>query len=323
MNSSLAWRETFYTRSLDPVEPGVVVNDNLNRQYFTMQAQAVGPVFNRVWNTPDNGYAEKFKHTIEPVFTVQRTSAIDEELASRIVPTDASDYTVGGNDKPELRHQQPLLRQAQGGSRDGERRPGVPDRLALAVLLHEQRGVAVRRQLSDRHRERRRATSRPSGSMSVRSRPSAPRARFARSSTAATSSCVRCPSNSTYSWTGRLQTSVGWTKKFLIENLPGFDNPDALDNYVNLSTNAQTRDNRFGGRYVLYYDILRSTMQQQRFSWFYNAQCCGLGLEYQIYSLGALGSPGASTDRRFFLSFTLAGLGNFSPFNGALNGIPR
>jgi len=26
---------------------------------------------------------------------------------------------------------------------------------------------------------------------------------------------------------------------------------------------------------------------------------------------------------RFFLSFTLAGLGNFSPFNGALSGVPR
>ena len=28
-------------------------------------------------------------------------------------------------------------------------------------------------------------------------------------------------------------------------------------------------------------------------------------------------------DHRFFLSFTLAGLGNFSPFNGALSGVPR
>jgi hypothetical protein len=29
------------------------------------------------------------------------------------------------------------------------------------------------------------------------------------------------------------------------------------------------------------------------------------------------------SDHRFFLSFTLAGLGNFSPFNGGLSGVPR
>jgi hypothetical protein len=34
------------------------------------------------------------------------------------------------------------------------------------------------------------------------------------------------------------------------------------------------------------------------------------------------GLPVAS-DHRFFLSFTLAGLGNFSPFNGAMSGVPR
>jgi len=32
---------------------------------------------------------------------------------------------------------------------------------------------------------------------------------------------------------------------------------------------------------------------------------------------------GIPADHRFFLSFTLAGLGNFSPFNGAMSGVPR
>jgi hypothetical protein len=30
-----------------------------------------------------------------------------------------------------------------------------------------------------------------------------------------------------------------------------------------------------------------------------------------------------ASDHRFFMSFTLAGLGNFSPFNGAMSGVPR
>ena len=56
---------------------------------------------------------------------------------------------------------------------------------------------------------------------------------------------------------------------------------------------------------------------------FYNAQCCGLAFEYQTYNYGASSSSPIPSDHRFFLSFTLAGLGNFSPFNGALSGVPR
>ena len=84
-----------------------------------------------------------------------------------------------------------------------------------------------------------------------------------------------------------------------------------------------TKDNRFGGIYSFNYNVLQAYMQNQRITGFYNAQCCGLALEYQAYSF----PPGSVTivpsDHRFFLSFTLAGLGNFSPFNGALSGVPR
>ncbi len=65
-------------------------------------------------------------------------------------------------------------------------------------------------------------------------------------------------------------------------------------------------------------------MIQQRLTGFYNAQCCGLSFEYQTYNLSGISSSIAiPVDRRFFMSFTLAGLGNFSPFNGALGGVPR
>ncbi len=85
-----------------------------------------------------------------------------------------------------------------------------------------------------------------------------------------------------------------------------------------------TKDNRVGGVYSFNYDVLHTAFLQQRWSAFYNAQCCGLAFEYQTYNYGA----GSLTtlipaDHRFFMSFTLAGLGNFSPFNGALSGVPR
>ena len=65
-------------------------------------------------------------------------------------------------------------------------------------------------------------------------------------------------------------------------------------------------------------------MLKQRISAFYNAQCCGIAFEYQTVQLRRRHRrPAGPADHRFFLSFTLAGLGNFSPFNGALSGVPR
>jgi len=58
-------------------------------------------------------------------------------------------------------------------------------------------------------------------------------------------------------------------------------------------------------------------------SGFYNAQCCGIAVEYQSYNFSGIAGVPIPADHRFFLSFTLAGLGNFSPFNGALSGVPR
>ena len=82
-----------------------------------------------------------------------------------------------------------------------------------------------------------------------------------------------------------------------------------------------TKNNRFGSLYSFTYDVLHSNLQQQRITGFYNAQCCGIAFEYLVnnYPAGFI----VPSDHRFFLSFTLAGLGNFSPFNGAMNGVPR
>ncbi len=124
-----------------------------------------------------------------------------------------------------------------------------------------------------------------------------------------------------YNWSSRLQTSASWSQKYFIQGLAGFDNPDYLDHYLNGAVNAHTRDNRFGGMYSFNYNIQHSKLLQQRITGFYNAQCCGIAFDYQRYNFNYVSN--APADRRFFLSFTLAGLGNFSPFSGGLAGVPR
>jgi LPS-assembly protein len=322
VNSSLLWRETFYTRSLDPLNPAAVVDDDVNRQYFTVRAQAVGPVFTRVWNTPGNGYAERFKHSIEPVFSVERISSIDQAIRSRIVQSDGSDYAVGGTTNVSYG----LNNRFYAKRRVGQ--TSVPQEI-LTVSVSQSYYTNENASTFDTSYQTSGLTADDNNfspvKVDVRAQPSPDLGGTVRAEIDSRYKELRTLSvNANYGWTNRLQTSIGWTRRFLIRQLVGFDNPNTLDSYLNASVNAQTRDNRFGGRYTFYYDVRRSTMQQQRFAGFYNAQCCGLALEYQTFSFGSLTSvTGVASDHRFFLSFTLAGLGNFSPFNGALSGIPR
>src|SRR5262245_55432384 len=99
VNGTASWRETFYTRSADPktIDPltgqPAIVDDPLNRTYFTLAAQTVGPVFMKIFDTPNSKYAERFKHTIEPFQNISRTSGIDD--FDRIAKTDGIDTIVG------------------------------------------------------------------------------------------------------------------------------------------------------------------------------------------------------------------------------------
>ena len=127
--------------------------------------------------------------------------------------------------------------------------------------------------------------------------------------------------NASYNIPQRLGATVGWGKTFFVPDTPGYDNRDFLTHSFNFSTNLQTRDNKYGVTYSGYYDVRQGQIVDQRIASFYNAQCCGIAVEY----LRRAGSPSGATYfvpavNRFFLSFTLAGLGNFSPVGGMNNG---
>ena len=72
-----------------------------------------------------------------------------------------------------------------------------------------------------------------------------------------------------------------------------------------------------GGTYNFDFDLSDKTLVQQRIGFFYNAQCCGVGVEYQAFNYPNISRFIVSKDRRFNLSFTLAGLGSFSNVLGA------
>jgi len=81
---------------------------------------------------------------------------------------------------------------------------------------------------------------------------------------------------------------------------------------------------RVGGSYTFNYDLKQSSFLQQRVTAYLNSQCCGVAIEYQTFNYGgSLSAYGLQQDKRFNLSFTLAGIGTFSNLFGAFGGQQR
>ena len=359
VSSSFNWRDTFYTRSLDanpanpakpanlanaanpadpenppnpanPAGPGIVA-DPVNRRFFTAQAQIIGPVFGRIFDTPDSSYAEQLKHTIEPSLTVQRTSAIDNY--SRIAKTDPDDSIVGGTTTLTYGVKNMLLaRRRQASGLPSSTRELVSVDLTQSYYTNGKAAQVDARYLTSAAGA---AAGIPSPGaapgtfspihLSVRATPTNEvNATFTAEFDSHDRSLRTIYLTGSYKWTNRVETEASWSTKFRIPRPQGAVASRRSDDTIRTENKVHTKDNRVGCRYSFDYDVLNSRTVQQRLSGFYNAQCCGIKFEYQSYNLDYTGSPvRLSADRRFFLSFTLAGLGNFSPFNGALSGVPR
>ncbi len=330
VNSTLAWRDTHYSRSLQ-YNPATgqfdsVVENDLNRQFFTMSAQILGPVFNRIWDTPNNGYAEKFKHTIEPFLNITRTSSIDN--FNNIIQIDGTDTIYGGT-----------TQYAYGvHNRFYAKRPIAPGQRSQPREIFD---VDVQQTYyttpAASQYDPRYSTSSYSPTATVNASNFSPILILIRAMPTneinATSSIEidsrylalrQVSAGGSYAWTNRLQTTMNWSKRAYIPQLVGFNDPASLTQTLTGQANLHSADNKFGGIYSFNYDIQLGRLLNQQISAFYNSQCCGLAFQYQTWNYGGItsGLPVAS-DHRFFLSFTLAGLGNFSPFNGAMSGVTR
>ena len=91
LNSSIGWRQTYWTESIDQASNQVA--NGIARSFVDMQTQITGPVFVKVWDTPNSGYSERMKHVIEPWLNLQRITAIDN--FDRIVRLEGIDSIVG------------------------------------------------------------------------------------------------------------------------------------------------------------------------------------------------------------------------------------
>jgi hypothetical protein len=125
-NSSMAFRETYWTESVDNAASRVP--DSIQRRYFTLGTTITGPVFTKIFNTPaartprssSTSSSRRCRSTTRRRSTTLRTSS------SWITRLPAWQY--GGGLRPE----QPVLREEAELARD-------PDGLALPDLQHRSR----------------------------------------------------------------------------------------------------------------------------------------------------------------------------------------
>ncbi len=319
VNTTLSWRDTFYTRSQDPDidDPTTsILDESLNRRYFTLQADLVGPALNRIWDTPGSGYAERIKHTIEPFVRVTRLTETEE--FERVITYDGTDTAIGGSTRWEYGIENRLFAKRRGGGRAG----------AAQEILR----VGLRQSY---YTDSRQAQYDAAFSTGIGSQPSnfSPIGLDVRATpTERWNATLRADFDSRhkelrtlsiggdYNFSEYVRTGASWQQQFFIADLPGFDHEGSVRRNLRAEVDAQLPGSRLGGRYSIEYDARRAIVQQQRITGFYNAQCCGIAFEYRTSSLRSIG---INTNNTFNISVTLAGLGSFSPLSGAMNNVPR
>jgi hypothetical protein len=116
-----------------------------------------------------------------------------------------------------------------------------------------------------------------------------------------------------------LNVTGGWNRQaFAIRSQTG--SVTEARNMLQTQADFRLNQSRIGGNVTFNYDVSRSTLISQRYVGFYNAQCCGVQFEYQSFNYPDNSNFIIPRDRRFNMSFTLAGVGSFSNFFGAFGG---
>ncbi len=316
INSSVTWRNTFYSDSLDT--KGRRSTDPISRHYLDLRTDITGPTLTRIWDfgEGEDGGIQRLKHVIEPFGSLGRVTGVDN--LTRIVQLyDTRDYVVQGATSMTYGLTNRLLvrpRPKTGQSTTNTRE-------FLSVTIQQTHYTEPRASQYDFSYV---GSSRLSGkghyspvALSARATPW--------TTLNATMRAEFDASTGTPISTG-LQGSVGPIRGVEVNT----DVSRVVRQLVTTGPKVFDTVIRSGGRltagamranYSITRDMARGYNVQQSIGWAYNAQCCGVAVDYQAFNYPELSSlfP-VSADRRIHFSVMLAGLGTFQNFFGAFGG---
>jgi hypothetical protein len=319
--ANLGVRTTYFSESLVDVgnNQKVQMPVGLWRRYAEMRAEVTGPVFSRVF-TPQNALADRLKHLIEPNFSITRITRIENQ---DLIPTtgNAFDIVIGGVTRMTYGITNRLLVR-----KERTRTPDMDDATAasLAALSAAPREL-LSASISQSYYTDERASQFERQYLAFGLRPPSkygPIALTVRSAPTLFSTATLLANYNAQK--GQLETvqlsgGVNYPRVNTQVGLSSNQYGDAArTNTFDSRTTVSLDGGRIGGTYTMNWDISGGRVLNQRWTGFYNAQCCGVMMEFQKFAYG-LGTA-IPLDQRFNISFTLAGIGSFSNFFGAFGG---
>lgn len=313
---NLSARSTTYSASKD-LTTGRRVEEPYTRNYAEMKADFTGPVFSRVY-TPNNFLADRLKHVIEPAFSVQRITKIDGQ--DRVLLLGSSyDRVIGGVTRATYGLTNRVLIRKAPKTASASAAASAPRELLTASVTQsyytDQRASAFDPAYNSSYVDA--GSVRPPSNYSpvalnVRSQASQMLAMTLRTEYDWPTKKMLSVSTGGNFATPTTSVSVAWSR-----SLSAFFPTNAL----NGSSRVNLLDGRVSGDYQIAWDIQRKTVIRQGIVASYNAQCCGIVMEYQEFNFGNFGGSSAiPKDRRYNIGFTLAGVGTFSNFFGNFGG---
>ena len=313
---NLSARSTTYSASKD-LTTNRRVEEPYTRNYAEMKADFTGPVFSRVY-TPNNFLADRLKHVIEPAFSVQRITNIDGQ--DRVLLLGSSyDRVIGGVTRATYGLTNRVLIRKAPKTSSASTSASAPRELLTASVTQsyytDQRASAFDPAYNSSYVDA--GSVRPPSNYSpvalnVRSQASQMLAMTLRTEYDWPTKKMLSVSTGGNFATPTTSVSVAWSR-----SLSAFFPTNAL----NGSSRVTFLDGRVSGDYQIAWDIQRQTVIRQGIVAAYNAQCCGIVMEYQEFNFGNFGGSSAiPKDRRYNIGFTLAGVGTFSNFFGNFGG---
>ncbi|MEO7133727.1 MAG: putative LPS assembly protein LptD [Vicinamibacterales bacterium] len=320
VNATAGYRTTYYSESL-AADKRTQIEVPVTRGYGDMRLEVVGPVFSRVFN-PNNAMANRLKHVIEPSVLVQRRTEIPNQ--DRIPTATGYDIIVGGVTQMTYGLTNRIMVRKD---KPGEAQAGAPREL-LNVSVRQSYYTDANASKFDPNYSygynNRGANPFSPISLVARATPVMPLAvdyRLEYDSEALPDN----PKLLGMSLNGTLRMPAvnmtgGWTRQaFATTTAAGI--VTNANNFVQSQAELKLKQSQFGGLVTFQYDISKSIVVNQRYIAFYNAQCCGVSFEYQAFNYPDNRNQFLlPRDRRFNMSFTLAGVGSFSNFFGAFGG---
>ena len=306
VRGTASWRLTQWTNSQDPLTQQLV-GAGITRSLLQLAADVTGPKFARIFQTPKNGYAESFKHLIEPRVSYSWLSPFDNR--NQIVQNDSVDSLPSGTATLNYGIYNTIfakVRQTGGAS---------VQRAILAFSASQSYYTDARAAAVDTQYQATTIGTFSNLDLRVSTEPS-PRwgARFS------TMLDPKTWEPATYSATAEVRGDIArisarWSQsRFRLS--PTDEHLTMGAHALSGAASLRRRDDRFGGTYLFDLDVKNRSLLNQRFSFHYNAQCCGFGVEYQITNIEHL-NQADKYRRTFNFTFTLAGIGSFSNPMGA------